>query len=232
MKGRPRAILLSLFSHRLLAVARWDLRLLGLRLKNRLRGEDARLARLVAGRPRPRYLNLGAGPRGLDDPRWINVDACAAPGVHALLDFTRALPFPDGSFDGIFSEHVLEHFTDGEAAGLLREARRVLRPGGVIRLVVPDGERILRLYVDEPERLLAMRSDADAPTPMAAVNSYFRQRYEHQFIYDAPTLERALLTAGFVATARARCGVAQLEPALVLDDPRYEAESLYVEARA
>jgi predicted SAM-dependent methyltransferase len=231
MMRRPRDFLLSMFSHRLLAVARWDLHLLRLRVANRLRGEQARLTQVIAARPRPLFLNLGAGPRGIVDPHWLNVDACATPGVDAQLDLARPLPFPTAAFDGAFCEHVLEHFTQDEAACLLREVRRVLRPGAMLRVVVPDAELVLRLYLEQPARLLALRGDDAAATPMEAVNSFFRQRYEHQFLYDADTLEAALRAAGFIEVGRVRPEQGA-DPRLLIDDPRYGPESLYIEARA
>ncbi|MBU6297927.1 MAG: hypothetical protein KJS68_06745, partial [Alphaproteobacteria bacterium] len=66
-------------------------------------------------------------------------------------------------------------------------------------------------------------------TAAEAVNSYFRQRYEHQFLYDWPTMEQMLRRAGFGTVIRQKCGRGDL-PELILDDPKYEWESLYVEA--
>jgi predicted SAM-dependent methyltransferase len=60
------------------------------------------------------------------------------------------LPFADGHFDYIFSEHFFEHLFLDEAVALFLEARRILRPGGVIRTVVPDAD--LRTY-EPPEPL-------------------------------------------------------------------------------
>jgi hypothetical protein len=64
---------------------------------------------------------------------------------------------------------------------------------------------------------------------MEAVNSYFRQRYEHHFLYDWLTLKSMLERAGFATVVRAKYKAGQLS-AIVLDDPKYEWESLYVEA--
>jgi predicted SAM-dependent methyltransferase len=49
------------------------------------------------------------------------------------MDFGRPFPFTDGSFDGIFSEHVLEHFTRDDGIVVFRECRRLLAPGGMLR---------------------------------------------------------------------------------------------------
>jgi SAM-dependent methyltransferase len=59
------------------------------------------------------------------------------------------LPFPDGDFDAVYHSHVLEHFPREGALRFLREAVRVLRPGGIMRVVVPDLEQIARVYLDK-----------------------------------------------------------------------------------
>jgi hypothetical protein len=65
---------------------------------------------------------------------------------------------------------------------------------------------------------------------MEIVNLYFRQRYEHQFVYDWPTIENMLLRAGFAVVCRSTFGQGRHCPLVVLDDQKYEWESLYVEA--
>lgn len=230
MRPPLRAVLEGLFSHRLLAIARWDLHLLRVRGQNALTLQQRRIRGEVAARPRPLYLNLGSGPRGRADPHWLNVDAVRDQNVDYLIDFSRRLPFADQSFDGVFCEHVLEHFGLEQGARLARELKRVLRQSGWLRVVVPDAERIVRSYLDAPAELVARRS-GDGETPMETVNDYFRQRYEHQFLYDGATLERLLARAGFAEVARASFGAGAGCPALLIDHPKYAWESLYVEAR-
>lgn len=70
----------------------------------------------------------------------------SSPLVRAY-DLRKGLPYPDGTFDACYSSHVLEHFSRDEARALLQESWRVLRPGGAIRVVVPDLESIARNYL-------------------------------------------------------------------------------------
>ena len=222
-------MLLRLFSHRLLAIARWDLRLLQLRLRNVLTGQHHQMRNFAAGRQRPVMLNLGSGPRGKADAHWVNIDAVADRNVHFLLDFARPLPFAGGSFAGVFCEHVLEHFSLADGEKIAGEVHRVLEEGGLFRVIVPDAEKIVRLYLEAPEELVAYRGEAGA-TAMVALNSFFRQRYEHQFLYDWQTLKTSLAAAGFREISRRACGEGAGDGALLLDDPKYAWESLYVEA--
>jgi predicted SAM-dependent methyltransferase len=223
-------LLLKLFSHRLLAIGRWDVHFILLRLRNRLKGQNGKIATFMKTRQAPSLLNLGSGPRGLNDRHWTNVDGFADKNVHFLIDFQRPLPFADNCFDGVFCEHVVEHFTYDGGQALAREVLRVLKPGGCFRVIVPDAEFVMRSYFETPKELIAYRGVA-GETPMEAVNDFFRQRYEHQFLYDAVTMDKMLRGAGFAEVVRTPFGMGEHLPALVVDDAKYETESLYVEAR-
>lgn len=91
------------------------------------------------------YLNLGCG--GVWFSEWNNCDFF--PRRHIIsVDLKKPLPWPDNSFDAVYNSHVLEHFTLEGSKQLLHEMHRVLKPGGVCRVVVPDLEMICRLYLD------------------------------------------------------------------------------------
>ena len=105
-----------------------------------------------------KILNVGSGARC--NPDWTNLDLMARPRYLAKrLTSTlppnfvrhrlpRSLPFDDEAFDAIYCAQVIEHFPKDAAAGVLAEFRRVLRPGGVARLIVPDFEAQCRMYLD------------------------------------------------------------------------------------
>jgi predicted SAM-dependent methyltransferase len=174
-------------------------------------------------------LNLGSGPRGIDDPHWLNVDGFRDRNVHYMLDCSRPLPFREDSFNGVFCEHVIEHFSLEDGERIAREIYRVLQPRGCFRVIVPDAELILRRYFDCPDEMIARRA-AHGATAMEVVNLYFRQRYEHQFLYDWVTMQAMLCRAGFQRVLRSAFGVSASCSGAVLDDKKYEWESLYVDA--
>jgi predicted SAM-dependent methyltransferase len=224
-----RNFLLWIFTHRFLAIARWDIYFIRLRIWNALTRQKSRIRRKIAGLQSPLFLNLGSGPRGLDDSHWINVDGFPDKNVQYLLDLGRPLPFRDALFDGVFCEHVMEHFSLSDGEGIAREVLRILKSGGCFRIVVPDGELVLRRYFEAPHELVEHRSNGES-TPMEIVNLYFRQRYEHQFAYDWATMKKMLLRAGFATVNRTTFGKSDRCNRMVLDDQKYEWESLYVEA--
>jgi predicted SAM-dependent methyltransferase len=225
-----RRLLLGLFTHRMLAIVRWDLYLLRVRGQNALTFQKQRIGARLARGVRPLYLNLGAGPRGLADEHWINVDAVDAPNVDYLVDFFRALPFPDESFDGIFTEHALEYFSLEECERLARELLRVLRPSGCLRIVAPDAALVMRHYLERPDELLERRGPGAGETAMEVVNAHFHERYRHQFLHDWATLSKLLARAGFREIQRVFYRKGLSCPPIVLDHPKYEWESLYLEA--
>jgi SAM-dependent methyltransferase len=78
------------------------------------------------------------------------------PEVQAY-DLRRGLPFEAESYDAVYHSHVLEHLTPSHAAIMMHECYRVLRPGGIVRVVVPDLEGIARTYLQALDH--ATRSD-------------------------------------------------------------------------
>jgi len=105
-----------------------------------------------------RYVNLGCGSHY--HPDWINIDIePSGPGVIAH-DLSTGIPLENDSCDVVYHSHVLEHIRRPDALPFIRECRRVLKPGGVLRIAVPDLERICRLYIQKLDA--ALEGDAAA----------------------------------------------------------------------
>jgi len=105
------------------------------------------------------------------------------------LDLCKPLPFPDDSVDAIFSSHVLEHLFMDEVERLIDQCYRVLRPGGICRVVVPDLEKIMRLYeVEDPRRFI--NDIYEVSTRSAVKNS-------HHCAFTGPFLRKLFSNAGF-----------------------------------
>jgi len=86
-------------------------------------------------------LNLGCDQWKLE--HFVNIDCDISVNPDVVADAAR-LPFRDDTFDEIYAGHILEHMHDPDLA--LIEWRRVLKPGGVITVTVPDIERGLEEY--------------------------------------------------------------------------------------
>lgn len=90
-------------------------------------------------------LNLGCGYRF--NLEWTNVDFVSTGKDVIAYNLAKGIPFADNSFDLVYHSHVVEHFAKTSATSVIRECHRVLKPQGILRVVVPDLEQIVRLYL-------------------------------------------------------------------------------------
>lgn len=203
-----------------------------------------------------KLLNLGCGMKTSDHPDVVNIDwsiylRLATNSVTRriapyVLDNTRVermrslpqnirvhnlakgIPFIDNSVDVVYHSHVLEHLDRPIAMGFLKEALRVLKPGGVLRVVVPDFEMMARAYIEHilecetnPQAMLehdqflrpmieqCVRREAFGTTQQSGMRRALenmvlgdaRKRGEtHQWMYDRFSLQAALKEAGYSET--------------------------------
>lgn len=170
----------------------------------------------------PLLLHLGSGR--FPKAGWVNIDLIGVP-VDVPWNLARGIPFPPGSADAVFHEHLLEHLSLDEGYRLLRECARVLKPGGVLRVGVPDAGRYLCSYARTGDFIRRLRPGR--PTPMLAVQEVF-YRHGHRTAYDAETLQFICRAAGFVRVEPRPFGESRLSP--VPDSSHRRSETLYVEA--
>lgn len=100
----------------------------------------------IRNRDKPRRLNIGCGRRYHRD--WTNLDLETNDPSVIRHDVTQGVPFDEGQFNAVYHSHILEHLKPEQGRDLVDECYRVLMPGGVLRMVVPDLERIARLYLE------------------------------------------------------------------------------------
>ena len=101
---------------------------------------------------KPKLLNIGCG--GTFHLDWINIDVDPLDPSIQKHNFFDGLPFSDHTFDGVYHAHVLEHSPLRHAKNFMSECYRVLKPGGIIRVAIPDLEQIARLYLHFLENAL------------------------------------------------------------------------------
>ena len=169
-------------------------------------------------------LNLGCGSETPVD--WINVDYSIGarffkiPGFSilnrkfrffnlqwdkriVLHDLRQKFPWPDESVDIVYSSHTLEHFTRLEGVHFLREAYRVLKLGGILRIVVPDLSVLVSKYINGETRadyflesLLVLYGNKDSA--LINILAPFVQ-FPHKCMYDANALLKILDSIGIIA---------------------------------
>ncbi|MBF0367838.1 MAG: class I SAM-dependent methyltransferase [Magnetococcales bacterium] len=135
------------------------------------------------------------------------------------INLRHKLPFPDNTFDGVYSSHVIEHLHRNEAQALMKELHRTCRPGGIVRMAVPN---LAKYIADYQNRIISPKSPSETPAdtfmqrlqlrpPNAPVYpSRLRTLYHalvdfnsHKWLYDRDSLMALFQEAGF-QTSRER----------------------------
>lgn len=174
----------------------------------------------VAQRLSPLRLHIGCGWLYKED--WVNIDLSMTRADFAW-DLRTGIPFETGSVDAVFHEHLLEHLPLVDGYALTRECFRVLKPGGILRIGVPDAGDVLGSYAGTNDSGWT----SEWPTGMLAVLALF-YGHDHRAMYDAETLILMCRAAGFASAERRGHGEGWLQPSP--DTPEREG-SLYVEGR-
>lgn len=100
-----------------------------------------------------KYLNLGCGIYYSTQEEWTNLDFVSSGNKVLRHNLLNGIPFEDNTFDAVYHSHVLEHFTKEDGEAFTAECFRVLKPGGVLRIVLPDLEGIMRNYIQSLDNL-------------------------------------------------------------------------------
>lgn len=180
-------------------------------------------------------LNVGCGRTVADG--WINVDKSpsvrlsALPRLRSLLlkvgalnaaqaegfppgvihaNAAKRLPAADSSIDFVYSSHMIEHLSRWEGLNFVREARRVLRPGGILRLATPDLKLMIDDYIAGTSPFTnGTRTAGDAfcaeyrafanpqVNPVQRLIHRFAGGDTHQWVYDQSSIAALLREGGF-----------------------------------
>jgi SAM-dependent methyltransferase len=136
-----------------------------------------------------------------------------------FLDVSKRFPFDDASFEAVFTSHMLEHLFPDQARHCVSEALRVLAPGGVLRIAVPDLDQMIASY--RPE---AADEWAEA---LFQVHDQASSKNQHHWMYNETSLRALLLSVGFSRVVRTSYRQGACPDLEVLDN---RPESLFVEA--
>jgi ubiquinone/menaquinone biosynthesis C-methylase UbiE len=146
-------------------------------------------------------------------------------GNMVYMNLNKKWQYADNSVDIVYASHLFEHLSSGSAKLFLQESYRTLKPGGVIRIVVPDLYKICKAYINEYET-----SQTEDPTEyiMWAINMHREGQYgskigllkkmvlesqgyphQHKFMYDEKSLSKRLKESGFVKILSLTYGVSE-----------------------
>jgi len=169
------------------------------------------IVELLQKYPGKKMLNVGCGTDYKDG--WINIDNnmdqnIADDKLDLNWDLRNPLPFADNSIDFIFNEHFVEHLTVEEARTSLTDFKRVLKPGGVMRVAMPNLEEAVDHYINLPidKDPVIKRFKLDfIKTRAERINMAFRA-WGHLWLYDAEELQRRLKEVGFKHIEQCKLG--------------------------
>lgn len=151
-----------------------------------LKGIRFALKRLAGGYRLRQRLSRSSAPKivvgtsGIYEPGWIPTDI---EYLNMLREEDWRRFFPEASISAILAEHVWEHLTPEQGLLAAQNCRRFLRPGGYLRLAVPDGGNPDPNYLDQVK-----------------VNGSGSGAHDHKVLYTAATLSHLLQRAGFAVT--------------------------------
>jgi SAM-dependent methyltransferase len=180
-------------------------------------------------------LHIGCGPEVIEG--WMNIDKSPsvflsrAPRIRSLLfrlrlltseqaqgfppgayhaDVTKRIPVDDSSVSLIYTSHMIEHLSRWACVNFVRECRRVLRPGGILRIATPDLEQLVREYLEQTSPILGQNpTAADAfcqaygaySDPVGGPIKVLVRKLvggdSHQWLYDGESLAYLLREGGF-----------------------------------
>jgi predicted SAM-dependent methyltransferase len=213
-------------------------------------------------------LNLGCGP--IRPQGWINADSSLNAAMQRIpvvgktlqrvfntvkydnnnvtyVNLNKRWKYADNSVDVVYSSHLLEHLSLKSAALFLRESYRCLKPGGVIRLVVPDLYKICKAYIadyesgkENPSGFIMWAMNLHREAQYGSNISVFKKivyewegyPHQHKFMYDEKELSGKMKAAGFTDILSLQYGVSTYIQDIKDVEGKKEAYlSVYLEAK-
>ena len=146
-------------------------------------------------------INLGSGHWKFEG--WVNVDLDLASEPDVVANLACDLPFVSGVARLMHTEDFIDQLELEDAADFLRECHRILAPGGVLRVLTPDMQKLAQLYLNDPARLedlwkkfIRVPLSLDTPGEIFNIGMRFAG---HTFLYDAETFRALATRCGFEA---------------------------------
>ena len=179
------------------------------------------------------YLNLGCADSHIDG--FVNADFFSCLWIlreHTkkpdwMLDLRYPLNCPDNVWDGVFTEHTLEHLYPNHAYNLLMELYRTMKDGAVIRITVPDLKKYIEFYSKDFQNIAYLDFQKHYKLGAEAIRD-LTQNYFHHSVWDAELLTVIMKNVGFhdVQERKFKDGK---NTYLLIDKEERKSNSLYME---
>ncbi len=152
-----------------------------------------------------------------------------------LYDLRKTFPWKNDSVDVVYSSHTLEHLSKTEGQHFLRECHRVLKPNGIIRIVVPDLKAIVNKYTQGEIAADELLNELDVSYESPGDGSLKRRlapfiRFPHKCMYDTQTLLRIMSEIGFEVASK-QAFESDIDDVQVIEQPERTGEAVIVEGK-
>lgn len=171
-----------------------------------------------------KYLNLGCGAIYIDN--WTNADFYRFRKIKLdwMLDIGKKWKCDSNFWDGIFSEHTLEHLTYEASITCFKECHRTLKTGGILRLSIPN----IDLYIEHLSGKFQHKEFEQFPTKAESI-SYVTQNFGHKSTWNPELLISLLNEIGFKEVKQMEF-FKSFNQDLCIEQEYKEWETMYIEA--
>lgn len=141
-------------------------------------------------------LNIGCGSNCING--WLNTDI--DPALKAVyLNACNMSYIKDESFDAVFCEHMIEHVEKDKALQIIKEAYRILKPHGVIRIVTPSLNKFIRILEDKDNTYLEWYRRYNSNTKLDLLDSFndIFYKHGHKYIWTEESMKYTFESIGF-----------------------------------
>jgi SAM-dependent methyltransferase len=180
------------------------------------------------------FLLHGLRMVGVLEKQSLGLAAVAQAEKIRWANAVRRIPCPDSAAEVVYSSHMIEHLDQAEARRFLAEVRRVLRPGGIVRLAAPDLGLLVDNYLGARDADQFVRrtymTQPRAAGLLARLRAALIGSRHHLWMYDGASLSDLLDRAGFAQVTVLPPGETTIADPGSLDLKERAEESVYVEA--
>lgn len=154
-------------------------------------------------------------------PKDIDIRKC---------DVTKGLTFKDSTVDCIYTNNMLEHLTEEEFMFVLNDCYRVLKEGGIFRLVVPDLFQHVAKYIKDKDadgfmhRIMLHGIGDERPLFVRLLSNH------HLWMYDFQSISIRLKECDFTDIRECKFGIGSIPDIHIIEAEEYHPTSVYVEA--
>jgi predicted SAM-dependent methyltransferase len=169
----------------------------------------------------------------LDNEQFEYIKFCSSYNIE-WANVSKKIPAKAGSVDVIYSSHMLEHLDRNQAIKFLHEVKRVLKPGGTIRIVLPDLRKLIERYninKDADDFILNSLLWIEQPKSFLQKLKFVLSGFRHHlWMYDDRSILKLLGNVGFTSARILKVGKTKISNPGKLSLNEREFDSLYVEA--